>query len=163
MWKSLFNRPEDDGPSAPAEPVPLLFVDRMTQQVDRLRWQARSAGSRLPIAALPMIGRIEDVVAPLLEHLRVNPPSIDEEIAVEGLLTDYFPTTLTTYLNLNPRFASEPRADGRTPGDDLIDQLRTLATAATELSRAIYAHDAQDLQSQGRFLQTKFDRSDLAL
>ena len=162
MWKSLFNRPDEDGP-APVEPAPVLFVDRMVQQLDRLRWQARGAGSRLPIAALPMIGRIEDVVKPLLDHLAANPPSIDEEIAVEGLLTDYFPTTLTRYLNLNPQFAAEARADGRTPGDDLIDQLRTLATAATELSRAIYAHDAQDLQSQGRFLQTKFDRSDLAL
>lgn len=162
MWKSLFVRPDADGP-APAEPEPLQFVDRMVQQLDRLRWQARSAGSRLPIATLPMIGRIEDVVKPLLDHLAANPPSIDEEIAVESLLTDYFPTTLTTYLNLNPQFAGEARPDGRTPGDDLIDQLRTLATAATELSRAIYAHDAQDLQSQGRFLQTKFDRSDLSL
>jgi hypothetical protein len=163
MWKSLFGRSDADDSVEPVASVPLSFVDRMTQQLDRLRWQARGAGSRLPVATLPMIGRIEDVVVPLLEHLAANPPSIDEEIAVESLLTDYFPTTLTTYLNLNPRFAGERRADGRTPGDDLIDQLRTLETAATELSRAIYAHDAQDLQAQGRFLQTKFDRSDLSL
>jgi hypothetical protein len=163
MWRSLFGRDEADDPSVPAEPVPTSFVDRMAQQLDRLRWQARSAGARLPIEALPQLGRVEDVLVPLLHHLEANPPSIDEEIAVEGLLTDYLPTTLTTYLNLNPRFAAEPRADGRTPGDDLVDQLRTLETAATDLSRAIYAHDAQDLQAQGRFLQTKFDRSDLTL
>jgi hypothetical protein len=149
--------------AAVSSPEPQGFVERMELQLDRLRWQARSAGARLPIAALPRIGRVEDVLVPLMRHLAANPPSIDEEIAVESLLTDYFPTTLTTYLNLNPQFAAEPRADGRTPGDDLIDQLKTLETAATELSRAIYAHDAQDLQAQGRFLQTKFDRSDLTL
>lgn len=163
MWKSLFGRPDADGPVAEVHPAPRSFVDRMVQQLDRLRWQARSAGSRLPVAALPMIGRIEDIMTPLLEHLAANPPSIDEEIAIEALLTDYFPTTVKTYLNLNPQFAGEARADGSTPGDDLMGQLRTLQTAATELSRAIYAHDAQDLQSQGRFLQTKFNRSDLAL
>lgn len=163
MWKSLFGRLEADGSAHPTEAPALSFVDRMSQQLDRLRWQARGAGSRLPIATLPMVGRIEDVIEPLLEHLAANPPSIDEEIAAESLLTDYYPTTLTTYLSLNPQFAGEARADGRTPGDDLIDQLRTLETAATELSRAIYVHDAQDLQAQGRFLQTKFDRSDLAL
>lgn len=163
MWKSLFNRAEDAAAAAPVAIAPLSFVERMRAQLDTLRWQARTAGARLPIEALPMMGRLEDVVGPLLDHLTVNPPSIDEEIAVESMLTDYIPTTLTRYLNLNPQFAAEARADGRTPGDDLVDQLRVLAVAVTELSRAVYAHDAQDLQSQGRFLQTKFDRSDLAL
>ena len=164
MWKSLFNRDDDRAQTdMPHDVPPASFVERMTDQLDRIRWHARGSGARLPVEVLPQLGRIEDVVVPLLHHLELNRPSVEEEVAVEALLGDYLPTTLNTYMNLNARFAREPRADGRTPGDDLLDQLVTLEAAARDLSRAVYAHDAQDLQSQGRFLRTRFDQSDLAL
>jgi hypothetical protein len=165
MWKSVFKRDRSPAPAdppvpaAPAEP----FAERMTSKLEEISWTARRSGGTLPIAALPQLGRIEDVLRPLLGHLVTNPPSIDEEIAVEAMLTDYLPTTVGTYIGMNRQFAESARADGRTPGDDLIDQLVMLEGAARELSVAVYAHDAQQLATHGRFLSTKFSGSDLDL
>jgi len=165
MWRSLFGRDEEPPAeeNAPSVSAAEPFADRMQARLSELSWTARRAGARLPVAALPQLGLIEDVLHPLLEHLRAQPPSVDEEIAVEAMVGDYLPTTMNAYLALNPQFAMQPRPDGRTPGDDLLEQLRTLATAISELATAVYAHDAQQLQVQGRFLSTKFSRSDLEL
>jgi len=166
MWKSLFGRDNSDGPrqEGPAPGAPTRpFADRMAEQANNISWAARRAGARLPIAALPQLGLIEDILYPLLTHLRTNLPTVDEEIAVEAFVGDYLPTTLNAYLALNPQFARQPRADGRTPGDDLVEQLETLEDAIRDLSQALYAHDAQQLSIQGRFLGAKFSRSDLEL
>lgn len=171
MWNSLFNRNRDDEPTPaqeqprPAPPVLSTkpFGERMLADLEKTRWHARRNGDKLPVAALPQLGRIEDVLLPLLDHIVRNPPSVDEEIAVQGMVTDYLPTSLNAYIGLNRQFAQTAGPDGRTPGDDLIEQLVTLEIAAHELSRAVYAHDAEQLQTQGRFLRTKFERSDLAL
>ncbi|MEA2184462.1 MAG: hypothetical protein QOF69_3647 [Solirubrobacteraceae bacterium] len=165
MWKSVFKRDRPPAPAqAPAPAVPAEpFGERMNARLEEIGWDARRAGGRLPIAALPQLGRIEDVLHPLLDHLVANPPSVDEEIAVQAMLTDYLPTTIGTYVGMNRQFAETPRADGRTPGDDLLEQLVMLEGAAHELSLAVYAHDAQQLATHGRFLSTKFSGSDLDL
>jgi hypothetical protein len=165
MWKSVFKRDRPPAP-APAQAPPAAaepFGERMQARLEEIGRTARRAGATLPIAALPQLGRIEDVLRPLLDHLVTNPPSVEEEIAVEAMLSDYLPTTVGSYIGLNPQFAETARADGRTPGDDLIDQLVMLEGAAQELSLAVYAHDAQQLATHGRFLATKFSGSDLDL
>jgi len=163
MWKSLFKRDDnpEDPPAAAAPETP--FAEVMQEQLEQVGWTARRAGGTLPVAALPQLGRIEDVLRPLLDHLVTNPPSVEEEIAVQAMLTDYLPTTLGAYIGMNRQFAQTARADGRTPADDLMEQLVMLEMAAHELSLAVYAHDAQQLATQGRFLSTKFNRSDLDL
>jgi hypothetical protein len=165
MWNSIFNRDKTPTSEQPLAPVAITrpFGERMLLALETLRWEARGAGHRLPVAALPQLGRIEDVLQPLLTHLVDSPPSVDEEIAVNALLTDYLPTTLRSYLGLSPQFATQVDSDGRTPGDELMKQLSLLADAAEELGQAIYAHDATRLQVQGRFLTTKFSKSDLSL
>jgi hypothetical protein len=164
MWNSLFNRdkPASETPIAGVA-ITRPFGERMLLQLEALRWEARGAGHRLPVAALPQFGRIEDVMQPLLEHLVDNPPSVDEEIAINALLTDYLPSSLRAYLGLNPQFAAQVDANGRTPGDDFMDQLALLAGAAEDVGRAVYTHDGTELQVQGRFLETKFSKSDLSL
>lgn len=160
MWKSLFGR-GDASPEAESAAAPEDFAGRMRASFDRLRADARRAGGRLPVAALPLLGRIEDIVGPLLDHLDANPPTVDEQIPVEALLTDYLPTAVNAFIRLNPTVADRPGADGRTPGDALLDQLALLEEAAHRLSVAIYSHDAQQLETHGRFLATRFSGSDL--
>jgi len=169
MWSSLFGRDHDDdrdGDSRPPEasaPPEQPFAEQMRAQLSDVSWTARRAGDRLPVAALPRLGLIEDLLHPLLEHLRTSPPSVDEEIAVQAFVGDYLPTSISAYLSMNRQFVLQTRADGRTPGDDLLEQLATLEQAIRELAQAVYAHDAQQLQVQGRFLSTKFSGTDLDL
>lgn len=166
MWKSLFGRDDpDEATTEPSQPAPPSqpFAERMLEHANRVGWTARQAGAHLPVGALPQLGQIEDILYPLLTHLRASAPTVDEEIAVESFVGDYLPTTIHAFLTLNRQFAHQPGADGRSPATDLVDQLETLEDAIRDLAQAVYAHDAQQLSVQGRFLSDKFSRSDLEL
>lgn len=163
MWRSLFGRDRDPQPPPGPSAAPKPFAERMLEKMGETSWAARRGGGRLPVEVLPQLGRIEDVVYPFLDYVKTNPLNVDEEIAVEQIVGDYLPTTISAFLAIDPRIASHPRADGRTAGDDVIEQLETLETAIQDVTKAVYAHDAQELAVQGRFLRTKFSGSDLNL
>jgi hypothetical protein len=84
-------------------------------------------------------------------------------VSIRGILEDYLPTTLRSYLALDPDVVDVPSASGRTPSESLIEQLDALWSAAGELRDAAHAHDADALLAQGSFLRTKFTGSDLDL
>lgn len=156
-------REEPERPREEHAPPAAGFAERMSAELERLRWSARRAGGHLPVAALPRLGEIEDVLVPLVEHLATSPPTAEEEFAVQAMITDYLPTSLNAYIALNKQVAGTVRPDGRTAGDDLMEQLVLLEEEARTLSTAVYAHDAQRLATQGRFLRTKFGGTDLDL
>lgn len=122
------------------------------------------AGGQMPPAAVPAAHEVEDELRPLLEYLQANEVTEAEMIPVRALVTDYLPTTVDRFIALPPEFAATHRGrHGLTPAQDLLTQLRILAEAAQECALAIYKGDAMELANQGRFLQTKFTRSDLDL
>ncbi len=118
----------------------------------------------MPEGGVPAVREVEDVLRPLLRYLRANPATETEMIPVRSMVRDYLPTTVDTFLALPPDFAATHRNRlGRTPAEDLLEQLRLLGEGAQEYATAIYAGDAQQLTNQGQFLATKFTRSDLDL
>jgi hypothetical protein len=126
--------------------------------------QVNRAGGRMPEGGVPAVREVEDVLRPLLRYLRANPATEAEMLGVRGIITDYLPTTVQTFLTLPPDFAAVHRNRlGRTPAEELIEQLTLLVEGAREYATAIYEGDAQNLTNQGRFLQTKFARSELDL
>jgi hypothetical protein len=84
-------------------------------------------------------------------------------VQVNSIVGDYLPTTLRTYLNLEPSLTEQVGRSGRTPRAALREQLESLRSAAEELLAAATAHDVDALFTQGNFLKTKFTRSDLDL
>jgi len=113
---------------------------------------------------MPGVHAVVDALRPLLLYLESNPPTEAEMIPIRGIVTDYLPTTVDRFLALPPDFAATHRnAAGRTPAQELLEQLELLRDGAQEYATAIYAGDAQELSNQGRFLQSKFLRSDLDL
>jgi hypothetical protein len=84
-------------------------------------------------------------------------------VSINGIVGDYLPTTLRTYLNLDPSLTEQVGPSGRTPRAALREQVDSLAGAADELLAATRAHDVDALFTQGSFLRTKFTRSDLDL
>jgi hypothetical protein len=84
-------------------------------------------------------------------------------VSIRGMVSDYLPTTLRSFLALDPEVVDVPRPSGMTPVQSLLEQLQTLLSSATDLLASARAHDADALLSQGSFLRTKFTRSDLDL
>ena len=162
--------PEAQPPAAPspeAAPTPARPRDEVAQLTQRLTAIVRQVnrnGGKMPEGGVPGVRAIEDVLRPLLTYLAANPPTEEELIPVRATLTDYLPTTLDTFLALPKDFAGTHRnRAGRTPSEELVEQLGLLESGVVEYSQSIYAGDAQQLSNQGRFLQTKFGRTDLDL
>jgi hypothetical protein len=84
-------------------------------------------------------------------------------ISVKGIVHDYLPTTLRSYLALDVDAVDVARPDGRTPKESLLEQLTSLWSGAADVRAAAQSRDADALVSQGTFLRTKFTGSDLDL
>ena len=122
----------------------------------------RSAG-RMPAEAVVSARQVLDVVREVIETADEGQLDIHAIVAIRGILGDYLPTTLRTYLALDPGAVDRPRPSGRTPNQSLLEQLDALWTSATDLLDAIRAQDADAMLTQGSFLRTKFSGSDLDL
>lgn len=164
MALSWLRRPPAAPPPAP---VPADELGPLRERLRETVVRANRAAGRLPVGVVPQVRAIEDVLVELLDVLAARPTttgSAQERYALEATITDYLPTSLETYLALPPAFAQSHRTpEGRTPGEELLEQLVLLEAAVRELALAVYSGDAEHLATQGRFLQTKFSRSDLDL
>jgi hypothetical protein len=127
-----------------------------------VRFVNRNAG-RLPIEALALARQVTDRVREVVEISTDRPLDVYAVIQINGIVGDYLPTTLRTYLALDPETVDRPDPAGRTPRAALLDQLAALDRAADDLYAATRAHDVDALFSQGNFLRTKFTGSDLDL
>jgi hypothetical protein len=118
----------------------------------------------LPGEAVVVARRITDMLREVIDG--ADPErglDIHAVVSIRGILEDYLPTTLRTYLALDPDIVDVPRPSGRTPSASLIEQLEGLWSSAADLLDASRAHDADALLAQGSFLRTKFTGSDLDL
>jgi hypothetical protein len=150
----------------PVEPQP----EEDNDSPDKLRlrlWELvqfinRNAG-KLPVEAVVVSRQLTDTIRELIETSQERELDVYAVVSINGIVSDYLPTTLRTYLNLDPSVTERPGPSGRTPREALGEQVESLALAADELFQATQAHDADRLFSQGNFLRTKFTRSDLDL
>jgi hypothetical protein len=122
----------------------------------------RSAG-KLPVEAVVVARDITDAIARVIDTSDDHDLDIYAVVQVNGIVDDYLPTTLRTYLALDPTLTERVGPSGRTARAALGDQLDALLSAAEDLLRAAQSHDADALFSQGNFLRTKFSGSDLDL
>jgi hypothetical protein len=157
----------DPEPRAPADPA-----DEITALREALRVLVRrvnASAGRLPTGAVPEIRDIGDRLGELLDHEhRVTGAGGGadsyEMVTLAAVIGDYLPTSIDTYLALPPAFLESHRnAEGETPAEELLGQLRLMEKGVSELAKAIYSGDAQRLSVQGRFLDAKFSASDLDL
>jgi hypothetical protein len=121
-----------------------------------------SAG-RLPGEAVVVARRITDTLREVIETSTDRELDIHAVVTIRGMLGDYLPTTVRSYLALDPQVVDVARPSGRTPNQSLLEQLEALWSAADDLLTATRAHDADALLSQGSFLRAKFTGSDLDL
>jgi hypothetical protein len=125
--------------------------------------EVNGAAGRLPVEGVVIARRVLDVVREVIETSSERELDVRAIVSIRGILDDYLPTTLRSYLAIDPSVINAARPSGRTPAESFIEQLDVLWSSATDLLDAIHAHDADALLSQGSFLRTKFSGSDLDL
>jgi len=125
--------------------------------------EINSNAGHLPPEAVVVARRVLDAVREVIDTSSERELDMRAIVALRGILEDYLPTTLKTYLALDPGIVGVRQVSGRTPAELVVEQLETLWESATDMLEATRAHDADALQTQGSFLRTKFSRSDLDL
>jgi hypothetical protein len=159
-----FRRGHDTSPpAAPEAEEDKDSPDALRQRLwELVQFINRNAG-KLPVEAVVIARQVTDAIRELIETSQDHDLDVYAVVSINGIVGDYLPTTLRTYLNLDPSLIERPGPSGRTPREALREQVASLALAADELFQATQAHDADRLFSQGNFLRTKFTRSDLDL
>ncbi|MFL6162074.1 MAG: hypothetical protein ACJ74U_07595 [Jatrophihabitantaceae bacterium] len=121
------------------------------------------SSGRLPAEAVVAARRIADTLAEIIDTSDVRPLDVSVVISIRATVDDYLPTTLRSYLVLDPSLLALRRADGATPTESLLEQLTVLQDSTSAVLAAAHSQDLDMLVSQGNFLRTKFSRSDLDL
>lgn len=155
------------GAEEQAAPQPKSDEDDKPEALLRRQWQLvqfinRNAG-KLPVEVVVIARRITDTIRSVIDTAADRALDVYAVVSINGIVDDYLPTTLRTYLQLDPTLTDQIGPSGRTPRAALREQLDALWDAADDLLRAAQAHDVDALFTQGNFLKTKFTRSDLDL
>ncbi len=155
-------RPE---PQRPFDEDPTDRPEALLNSLFELNALINTNAGRLPVEAVVIGRQITDVIREMIDGALADQGSLDihETVSIKGVLSDYLPTTLRTYLALDPSVVDTPRPAGSTPRQALIEQLETLWESSADLRDSSRAHDADALMAQGSFLRTKFSGSDLDL
>jgi len=166
-FRKLLPPPAAPAPASepPAAGPPLDGDDPATlrSNVAQLNRYINQNSGRLPGESVVTARRVTDVLREVIDTSEIRPLDIYAVISVQGILRDYLPTTLRSFLALDAAQLTAPRPSGRTPVQSLQEQLEALLDAATSVLTAAQAQDADALLSQGSFLRTKFSGSDLDL
>lgn len=151
-------------PAPPPADDPVARIEALDDELTRTVRRAKAAGGRLPVAAVPAVREVEDVMVPLLAYLRARPGNPEELRQAAAIVHDHLADALDRYLALPEDYlATAKTPEGRTVAEELTDQLRLLVEGAQQTAKAVYDGDAQQLAVGRRFLDAKFRRSDLDL
>lgn len=118
---------------------------------------------KLPPAVVVAARRVTDTLREIIDTSDVRPLDVYAVVSVKATLGDYLPTSLRSYLALDPALVTRARPDGTTPTDSLLAQIDDLQRSANAVLEAASNQDVDALISQGNFLRTKFSGSDLDL
>ncbi len=165
-WRRLF-APDDVASPASAISAPDEFAAIRQQLVTVIR-RVRSSSGRLPPAAVVRARDVGDAVAQLvreLERRRSIGASIDALVVatLESTVNDYLPTSVDSFLAVADLSTVGDDAGRRRAEDQLCAQLELLSNGVQELVESVRSGAANPLDVHGRFLETKFGKTDLSL
>lgn len=146
----------------PAQPAPntYSFAGPSTELSVSLTWvgvQAKQNKHRLPadtyVTILETCQMLDSVID--AEHRQ---PSADArfEYELEAMVREYLPSVLRGYLAIPPGMVENRQPNGRTPNEELVEQLRILLGQAETLHSTRHSQASADLTSTGNFLRERF-------
>lgn len=158
-----FRRGQEQRVAAAQEEDQQDSPDQLRLRLAELVQFVNGSAGRLPVEAVVVTRQVTDTIGQVIAAADDGELDVYAVVSINGIVTDYLPTTLRAYLNLDPALTERPGPSGRTPRAALREQLDGLSAAADDLLHAARAHDVDALFTQGNFLRTKFTRSDLDL
>jgi hypothetical protein len=161
----LFRRRHEGAPATdpPTQPDPADSPVVLRQTLAELnRFINRNSG-RLPGVAVVNARRITDLLQETVDTSEVRPLEIHALLSLKGIVNDYLPTTLRSFLAVDERFLDPQQMSGQSPTQRLVEQLDLLHGSAERVLAAVRSQDIDALMTQGNFLRTKFTGSDLDL
>jgi hypothetical protein len=156
-------RAERTTPTLPSDADPGDSPAELRRTMEELNQFINRNAGRLPGAAVVNARRLTDTVQEIIDTSDDRPLDVYTLLPIKGILLDYLPTTLRTYLAVDVSLLEIPRGSGRTPVEALLAQLESLQQSAWATLVAARNQDADALMTQGNFLRTKFSGSDLDL
>lgn len=83
------------------------------------------------------------------------------EYELDAVTREYLPAVLRSYLAIAPSRRQERQPDGRTPDEELTEQLRILSGQADALDASRHRRLTADLSTTGNFLRDKYGHRQL--
>ena len=125
--------------------------------VARVRREADRSRRRLPGDAhrtvLQICGVLDAVIA-AEQREPTGDPRFEYEL--DAITREYVPAVLRSYLAIPPSGLAERQPDGRTPDEELTEQLRILLAQADALAASRHRRLTAELSTSGNFLRDKY-------
>lgn len=78
------------------------------------------------------------------------------EYELTAMVNEYLPNVLQGYLAIPPSMADNPQPNGRTPNEELSEQLQLLSGQADALHSSRHSRTSAELTTTGNFLRERF-------
>ena len=113
----------------PAEDDPADSPAALLQALDQLVAFINQNAGKLPGESVVAARRVTDTVRDVIDTSDDGELDVYAIISVKGIVNDYLPTTLRTYLAAGPAGGRRAPPTGRTPKESLLDQIISLWAA----------------------------------
>ena len=152
--------PGETGELVTTTPPPEAALEGPDGRTSTLSWVgslARQNRPRLPGNTYATLLDTCRLLGSVVENER-REPSRDArfEYELDAMVRQYVPGVLSSYLAIPPRMVNSRQPNGRTPNEELAEQLRLLHGQAEALNASREIRTADQLSTTGNFLREKF-------
>ncbi|MCC9175829.1 hypothetical protein [Arthrobacter sp. zg-Y179] len=160
MLRDLWLHPRTRGPQVMPQSQPGTATTPPEDLSSALAWAAALAKrnrSRLPSEAYVSIletCQTLDAVIDAETRQPLGDPQFEYELS--ATVRDYLPSVLQSYVAIPPKMLETKQASGRTPNEELAEQLQLLAGQAETLHASRHRRTSAELTNTGNFLRERF-------
>lgn len=144
---------------APQTAAPIPHRSGIDDLASALAWvtsHAKQNKHRLPSADYVTILETRHTLDAVIDAERAQPiHDARFEYELTAMVREYLPTVLQSYLAVPPSMVDNPQPNGRTPSQELTEQLGLLSGQADALHASQHRQMSADLTSNGNFLREK--------
>lgn len=146
---------------APASAVPAAPTAPATEDLSpALAWvssHAKQNKRRLPAESYVTVLETCQTLDAVLDAERRQPTADARfEYELAAIVNEYLPSVLQGYLAVPPAMTDDKQPNGRTPNEELAEQLQLLSGQAEALHSSRHGYTSAELTTTGNFLRERF-------